>query len=742
MGKAASGIKQPNELSGFGFPEAATAVEVCTRDDCYKNNEPLVTDLYCRSHGRFLPLISAPISLRVLLAIISTLIIYGSFELTAQRNSRLPVFIIYAVIGFGLVILPLRHFTRTAVIASLIWVIASVIPITSSSSSGHFRVVLAAATLVGSISILAIYAIAGTPYTVPPGSPARELRVIARIVAVALIIAIWTAVASLALHYESYVLPGSERRIARFLLIIALISLAVSALVISATSVVIGVRNMKLQVRTLRKPRRPTWVAPGANVLLAIGRIIANCVAQVAYVLAYTIIALTNVVIRFVVLTARWVQATIASVVRLSFYAIFIACRRIFDPIASVFVPVGALVGTPWLVMALAGETRLYLLHGPLIALRNMTIMVLAAVALLLGTWVILANQHPRDSFRSFERSAPVTIAYGFVILFFGGWLLALPRAFGYGHIHVGRVTLWSTGIVVIVLLVLGVSRLVGSKGNKQSAPSPVAAPISSSASGTGGRTWTIGVAFVMIVSAATSLAILAPWTSLPLARPTGLTADTWTMNSVTISWSRPASGPLPTRYVIMQNGQAIGSVPGIDTSYRATGLAPSTRYTYQVFAVRGAHRSPWSSAMMGSTRVPALWTATLTGQWTVHYTHIILSNVTNLTLTSDTWIFSPECTASQCPVSLTGQLNGNQFTASLHQSRGVYTTETTNDTFLQCGSNPTAGDLTLHIDVLTGAIVSRHWVVSSWTGSMVFSTPASGDCSASQVTATINATQ
>ena len=42
-----------------------------------------------------------------------------------------------------------------------------------------------------------------------------------------------------------------------------------------------------------------------ANMLVAIGRIVVNCVAQVAYVLAYIIVTLANLVIRFAVLTAR-----------------------------------------------------------------------------------------------------------------------------------------------------------------------------------------------------------------------------------------------------------------------------------------------------------------------------------------------------------------------------------------------------------------------------------------------------
>lgn len=764
MSKAANGIKQPNELSGFGFPETATAVEVCARDNCYRDYKPAITDLYCRKHGRFLPLITAPISVRVLAAIFASLIIYGSFELAAQIDSQLPIFIVYATICLGLVALPLRHFSRTAAIASLIWIIASIIPIIAHDASGHLHVVLAAAVLVGSVAILAIYAIADAPYTELPRSLTRESRVISRIVAVALIIAVWSAVASAALHYESYILPGSESRVARVMLIIALISLAVGALIVSASSVVIGVRGINQRVPTLTKPSRPIWVTPGpsprnnhpqnaldlavgtaisaANMLVAIGRIVVNCIAQVAYVLAYIIVTLANLVIRFAVLTARWAQATIASVARLSFYAAFIACRCIFDPIASILVPVSALIGTPWLVMASANETRLYLLHGPAAALRSLFIMMLATTALLLGTWVILANQHPRESFESFQRSAQTTVAYGFVILLFGGWLLGLAGALGYGHIHIGRITLSLTGVAIIFLLVLAIKGRADSKANKQPAPSPATAPSSSPDWGTGGRTWTIAVALVMIVGAVTGLAILAPWAKLPVAQPTELTTDTRTTTSVTISWSMPSSGPLPARYVIMQNGKAIGSVPGTAISYRATKLAPATQYTYQVIAVRGARRSPQSSAMAAYTSTPQLWTAILTGQWTVHYKNLAWNGPGSPpSLATDIWKFTPKCTGSQCSVALTGALENEQFTATLRQSRGVYTGNAKDNNDFACVLTTTNGDLTLKISVLGGQVVGGQWVVSSWGGTIILSTPGSFFCTPAKITATIYAT-
>ena len=178
----------PNEFSGFGFPETPTLVEACRRDNCDRN-KPLVTDLYCRSHGRFLPLIASPVSVRASVVITMSVIIYGFFELAEQIDSPVPVFLVYAAICLGFVFFPLRHFARTATIASLIWVIASIASIISRATGTHFRLVTAATALVIGITVFTLYAIAEAADTDAHVSRRRELRTLAIKVAIALIVA-------------------------------------------------------------------------------------------------------------------------------------------------------------------------------------------------------------------------------------------------------------------------------------------------------------------------------------------------------------------------------------------------------------------------------------------------------------------------------------------------------------------------------------------------------------------------
>jgi hypothetical protein len=770
MSGTAGGFTSPNELSGFGFPEVPTASEVCRRDQCALN-KPLATDLYCHDHGRFLPLITVPASIRVFTAVIFSLAIYGSFELAAQRNSELPLFVVYATISLGLVALPLRHFSRTAAITSLIWIIGSAIPIVSRVMSGRFNVLMAAAILGGGALIFATYAIVDVPHAKLPRSLDRGSQVISRIVAVAIIVAVWSTVVGLALRFENYVLPGNYSRTARDMLVVALLSLAVGVLGISASSIVMGVQRIKLGVRTIPRPNRPHWVAPKllgiaarqysarnvldrtiealawaiyriatslANALIVIGRITANCAVMAAFALAYAIVVLTNSIVRLAVLTARWVQATIASIARLAFYAILIVYRCIFNTVASVIVPVCVLIGTPWLVMAAANDTRLYLVQGSLLALRDLFVAALGTVALLLGTWVILANQHPRESFKSFEQSGTITTAYGLIIVFTGGWLLGIPGQLGYGHIRVGPVTLSSTGLVVVALLYYLVRRRAVSNVSTQPPTYTPPAP----GSGAGGQRWTVAVAFVLILGLGASLVIWKPWMNVSVSQPTRLTANSATSTSLVIGWSAPFWGPLPSRYAVIQDGSVVGYVSGASTSYDASGLAPDTSYTYQVIAVRNAHRSVASSIMRARTRTPRVWTAVIVGQWGVHY-----SNVTSTEFggsagwTTDAWTFTPDCTSNRCSVLLAGVLKGGRFAATLQRSSGVYRGTAKDTTFFSCGLSPITSDLTLTIRVLKGRVSGTQWVASSWTGTMTLSAPA-GNCTAARISATISATQ
>ncbi|MFJ6862602.1 chitinase [Streptomyces termitum] len=80
-------------------------------------------------------------------------------------------------------------------------------------------------------------------------------------------------------------------------------------------------------------------------------------------------------------------------------------------------------------------------------------------------------------------------------------------------------------------------------------------------------------------------------------AVPTGLAAGTPTSTSVPLTWPAVAGA---TSYKIYRGGTAVGTATG--TSYTATGLTPSTGYSFQISAVNSAGESAKSAAVTATT--------------------------------------------------------------------------------------------------------------------------------------------
>lgn len=80
-------------------------------------------------------------------------------------------------------------------------------------------------------------------------------------------------------------------------------------------------------------------------------------------------------------------------------------------------------------------------------------------------------------------------------------------------------------------------------------------------------------------------------------ATPTGLAAGSPTSTSIPLTWPAVSGA---TSYKVYRGGNLAATVTG--TSYTATGLAPSTPYTFQVSAVNSAGESAKSTAVTATT--------------------------------------------------------------------------------------------------------------------------------------------
>jgi len=92
------------------------------------------------------------------------------------------------------------------------------------------------------------------------------------------------------------------------------------------------------------------------------------------------------------------------------------------------------------------------------------------------------------------------------------------------------------------------------------------------------------------------------------LQPPAGLAAGATTATSVALSWTQAtgASG-----YHVYRNGAKITPAPVTGTTYAATGLAPSTTYSFQVASVNGTSESVLSAAVTKTTGAASSCTAT-----------------------------------------------------------------------------------------------------------------------------------
>jgi hypothetical protein len=258
-------------------------------------------------------------------------------------------------------------------------------------------------------------------------------------------------------------------------------------------------------------------------------------------------------------------------------------------------------------------------------------------------------------------------------------------------------------------------------------------------------RGWAVpgGIALLVVVGLITGLVIWAPWKSPPLLRPTGLTAGSLTTDSVTFHWSGPATGPLPDKYLILYNGEVIGSVPGTVTSYRTTGLAPDTPYQYRLVAERGGKRSARSSILTMRTAIPPISAARWQGSWTV------AAKITRGSSTihgpkhfTETWLASPQCATGPCPVRLSVSINGHSFKVTMARAGAVYRGKTTKNVF-PCGqganSFPVRSGLTIRVKLTKAQVENQAWTAAAWHGTVQVSSPytASGNfyCPAAQQT-------
>jgi hypothetical protein len=228
--------------------------------------------------------------------------------------------------------------------------------------------------------------------------------------------------------------------------------------------------------------------------------------------------------------------------------------------------------------------------------------------------------------------------------------------------------------------------------------------------------------------------------------RPAGLAAGPATANSITFRWSRPATGPLPDKYLILSGGTVAGSVAGTVTSYRQAGPTPASAYQYRVVAVRDGKRSVRSVLLTVRTLTPPISQARLQGSWNVYAKNTGPGpGGQNGYMT---WQLSPACAAGACDVLLRVEPPGFSFTMKLTRAGSVYKGQTVAN-LSPCGTGansiPDPTTLKIQIHVTAAAGKNQQWAATSLAGALVGTSPyvssAAYYCTASTYEASLTGT-
>lgn len=206
---------------------------------------------------------------------------------------------------------------------------------------------------------------------------------------------------------------------------------------------------------------------------------------------------------------------------------------------------------------------------------------------------------------------------------------------------------------------------------------------------------------------------------------PVALTAGRATWTTVAFHWSPSPKGPVPDKYLIYSDGTSIATLPGTTSSYAITGLDPDTAFEVQVAAMWGTRASGLSPVLPLATLAPPLQ-----GDMPVQVNTVSTpgegASLNPGQKWSDTWGFTPGCTANGCTLKTDAQwappdYKTVPFTVTLTRS-GAWYTGTTKAPISMCRSVTVQDTVTLRIAADSGAVSNGAW--NSWHGTWVVSTP------------------
>jgi hypothetical protein len=477
-------------IGAFGWREMPAATEVCPQGDCI-NGTTLVTDLYCTAHDRFLPYVRDwSNGARVAGAVVLAFLVYGSFALAAQLDSWVPLFLVYVATGLAIAVLPLRRFPVTAWVTAVLWLGGCAFAVSYRvAGSGARQFIVAVLILVvasGTGGHCATFAARDAKDERRFSNADRRPRPALAFVAGAFSLGLVIGITALALDYLPRTLIAAQSSLTIVMAIAAAACLAAGLIGATVAGAIDGVPRASRETpqiaawqgagkvtwrahRTIIRPRHIRTVIDRMGdvlrralirladamriVAVAAARTGLNLLFEAARIAVNWLIACTNAVIKFALITARMIAASIVSATWLATRAIALAIAALaYVALASV-TPVAVIGVAASLAVVAAADTLRYLTDGSLAALLMLSVSSAIAMASLCIAWIVLASQRPALSFLSLRRSASIAGPYAVLFVAVGGWVVGLPGTFGPGRIHVGWITIVTTALLVVAFI-------------------------------------------------------------------------------------------------------------------------------------------------------------------------------------------------------------------------------------------------------------------------------------------------